>query len=101
MNSVNKHLFIHLMCPLGLDMMPGAEYLEVSGNVYTDVSRLGVGFCETHILMLAPPNVGISLGGGCGGGGVSGYEDFEKVSEGYRTRISDPNTMTRLEIYLS
>lgn len=58
MNSVNRNLFIHLMCALGLDMMPGAEYLEVSGNVYIDVSHLGVGFCENHILMLGPTQPG-------------------------------------------
>lgn len=54
MDSVNKHLFIHLMCALGLDMMPGTEYLEVSGNVFVDGSRLRVGFCENCVLMLGP-----------------------------------------------
>lgn len=52
------------MCALGLDTMPGADYLEVSGNVYVDVSRLGLGFCEIHILMLGPtPPGNQDLGG--------------------------------------
>lgn len=58
MNSVNKHLFIHLMCALGPEMMPGAKYLEVSGTVWIDVSHLGVGLCEHHIHMLRPTQPG-------------------------------------------
>lgn len=33
MNSVNKHLFLHSICALGLELLSGPEELEASGKV--------------------------------------------------------------------
>lgn len=62
-------------------MMPGAEYLEVSGNVYIDVLHLGGGFLEESHTHAGPHTAWESEFWGRMG---PGYKDFEKLPEAHR-----------------